>query len=63
MYYQNVIAFWISQGSHDSSNNNAIDPFTVIPELTRHALTIVQRDPRVNSGLAICVYSLTVYHE
>src|SRR6218665_1263075 len=39
------------------------NPFTVIPELTRHALTIVQRDPRVNSGLAICVYSLTVYHE
>src|SRR6218665_3878915 len=37
----------------------ALNPFTVIPELTRHALTIVQRDPRVNSGLAICVYSLT----
>jgi len=39
------------------------NPFTVIPELTCHALTVVQRDPRVNSGLAICVYSLTVYHE
>src|SRR6218665_422208 len=24
---------------------------------------LVQRDPRVNSGLSICVYSLTVYHE
>ena len=40
-----------------------INPFTVIPELTHHALTIVQREPRVNLGLAICVYSLTVYHE
>ena len=40
-----------------------VNPFTVIPELTRYALTIVQRELRVNSGLAICVYSLTVYPE
>jgi len=40
-----------------------INLFTMIPKLTRHALTFMQRDPRVNSGLAICVYSLTVYHE
>jgi len=26
------------------------NPFTVISELTRHALTLVQRDPRVNSS-------------
>src|SRR6218665_1881551 len=32
--------------------NIQFNPFTVIPELTRHALTSVQRDPRVNSGLA-----------
>jgi len=40
-----------------------LNPFTVIPDLTRFALTIVQREPRVNSGLAICVYLLTVYPE
>ena len=27
-----------------------LNPFTVIPDLTCHALTIVQREPRVNSG-------------
>jgi len=40
-----------------------LNPFTVILELTRHALTIVLRDPRVNSGLAICLYPLTVCPE
>src|SRR6218665_1119368 len=40
---------------------SGFNPFTVIPDLTRHALTIMQHEPRVNSGLAICVYSPTVY--
>jgi len=27
-----------------------LNPFTVFPKLTRHALTLVQRNPRVNSS-------------
>ena len=72
---RNPLAFWnemqslnrtstpIAEDLVVSSSLTGLNPFTVIPDLTRHALTIVQREPRVNSGLAICVYSLTMYPE
>jgi len=51
------------QASNWPFSISTLNPFTVIPELTRHALTLVQRDPRVNSSTPQCVYSLTVYPE
>src|SRR6218665_1828128 len=48
-YYRGRIELYGSHARRTSGPTFRFNPFTVIPELTRHALTIVQRDPRVNS--------------